>query len=152
MLNRPFHTRCRIVRHLVVLVSFTGPWLLRPCSAQSAPELEPLAGHSAHGETFNEGPRQKPYVMSGCGDVHLPIRCERKGTQAWFDQGVAQLHGFRHFEAERSFRQVAALEPGRSMAYWGMAMANFLATYWSITVSFGLLPRAKAAGTSFPRS
>ena len=126
MLNRPFHTRCRIVRHLVVLVSFTGPWLLRPCSAQSAPELEPLAGHSAHGETFNEGPRQKPYVMSGCGDVHLPIRCERKGTQAWVRSGCGPAGTGSGTSKRREIvsPKIAALEPGCSMAYWGMAMAN----------------------------
>src|SRR5690606_26137555 len=42
-----------------------------------------------------------------------------------FNQGIGQLHGFWYFEAERSFRQAAALEPGCAMAYWGMAMANF---------------------------
>ena len=39
-------------------------------------------------------------------------------------QGVSQLHGFWYFEAERSFRQVAAIDPDCAMAYWGMAMAN----------------------------
>ena len=34
------------------------------------------------------------------------------------------MHGFWYFEAERSFRQVAALDPDCAMAYWGMAMAN----------------------------
>ena len=34
------------------------------------------------------------------------------------------MHGFWYFEAERSFRQVAALSPDCAMAYWGMAMAN----------------------------
>ena len=45
-------------------------------------------------------------------------------AQKFFTQGVGQLHGFWYFEAERSFRQVAALDPQCAMAYWGMAMAN----------------------------
>jgi peroxiredoxin len=45
-------------------------------------------------------------------------------AQQFFDQGVGQLHGFWYFEAERSFRQVAALDPDCAMAYWGMALAN----------------------------
>src|SRR5262249_55295961 len=28
------------------------------------------------------------------------------------------------FEAERSFRQAAKIDPGCAMAYWGMAMSN----------------------------
>ncbi len=44
----------------------------------------------------------------------------------FFDQGVCQLHGFWYFEAERSFRQVAAVDPDCAMAYWGMARANTL--------------------------
>ena len=84
-----------------------------------------LAGHSYHGEVFNEGPRQKAYLMEGTGKVHLEVSTEIPDVQAFFNQGVGQLHGFWYFEAERSFRQVAALDPDCAMAYWGMAMANF---------------------------
>ncbi|HJT75665.1 MAG TPA: redoxin domain-containing protein [Gemmataceae bacterium] len=83
-----------------------------------------LAGHSQHGEIFNEGPRQKAYLMGGTGKVHLPVTTKTAEVQAFFDQGVGQLHGFWYFEAERSFRQAAALDPACAMAYWGMAMAN----------------------------
>lgn len=84
----------------------------------------PLAGHSYHGEAFNEGPRQKAYIMEGTGKVDFPITTGAPLAQTFFNQGVGQLHGFWYFEAERSFRQVAALDPGCAMAYWGMAMAN----------------------------
>ncbi len=83
-----------------------------------------LAGHSAHGEAFNEGPRQAAYFMGDTGDVHFPITTSSREVQEFFDQGVGQLHGFWYFEAERSFRHIAALEPSCAMAYWGMAMAN----------------------------
>ncbi len=72
--------------------------------------------------------------MRGMPKVHFPISCRfdakaagRPGSdrvvQAFFNQGVGQLHGFWHYEAERSFRQVALLSPGCAIAYWGMATA-----------------------------
>ncbi|MBL9129702.1 MAG: redoxin domain-containing protein, partial [Verrucomicrobiaceae bacterium] len=84
-----------------------------------------LPGHSAHGEAFNEGPRQAAVLIPGCGDaVKFPISTKNTDAQKFFTQGVGQLHGFWYYEAERSFRQVAALDPECAMAYWGMAMAN----------------------------
>ena len=82
------------------------------------------AGHSLHGEAFNEGPRQRARVIPGTGKVKLKISSKNQQAQAFFNQGVGQLHGFWYFEAERSFRQVAALDTNCAMAYWGMAMAN----------------------------
>ena len=86
---------------------------------------EILAGHSFHGEAFNEGPRQKAYLMEGTGNVDFPVTTKCEEAQAFFNQGIGQLHGFWYFEAERSFRQVALIDPDCAMAYWGMAMANF---------------------------
>jgi len=82
------------------------------------------AGHSYHGEVFNEGPRQAALLLDGMGNVHFPVTTSSEQAQKFFDQGVAQLHGFWYFESERSFRQVAALDPDCAMAYWGMAMSN----------------------------
>ncbi|MFC5455627.1 peroxiredoxin family protein [Prosthecobacter fluviatilis] len=82
-------------------------------------------GHSANGEAFNEGPRQAAVFIPGCGDaVHFPISSKNPDAQKFFTQGVGQLHGFWYYEAERSFRQVAAIDPDCAMAYWGMSMAN----------------------------
>ncbi|MDZ4405687.1 peroxiredoxin family protein [Prosthecobacter sp.] len=84
-----------------------------------------LPGHSAHGEAFNEGPRQAAVLIPGCGDaVKFPISSKKPDAQTFFTQGVGQLHGFWYYEAERSFRQVAAIDPDCAMAYWGMSMAN----------------------------
>jgi peroxiredoxin len=82
------------------------------------------AGHSQHGEAFNEGPRQKAYLMEGLGRVRFPATTSNAEAAKFVEQGVAQLHGFWYFEAERSFRQAAALDPDCAIAYWGMAMAN----------------------------
>src|SRR4026207_2478495 len=82
------------------------------------------AGHSLHGEAFNEGPRQAAYLMDGMPKIDFPAATQSKEAQAFFNQGIGQLHGFWYFEAERSFRQVALLDTNCAMAYWGMAMAN----------------------------
>lgn len=84
----------------------------------------PAAGHSIHGEVFNEGPRQRAYLMPGQGKVSFPVTTKSKEAQKFIDQGVAQIHSFFYFEAERSFRQASALDPECPMAEWGMAMAN----------------------------
>ncbi len=91
-------------------------------AGQAKPEV--LAGHSMHGDAFNEGPRQAAHLMGGTGKVNFPITSKVSDAQAFFNQGVGQLHGFWYFEAERSFRQVAALDPDCAMAYWGMCKAN----------------------------
>ena len=84
----------------------------------------PLAGHSYHGEVFNEGPRQKAYLMAGMPKIHFPVTTKSPQAQLFFEQGVGQLHGFWYYEAERSFRQAAMLDKNCAMAYWGMALAN----------------------------
>lgn len=81
-------------------------------------------GHSVHAHSFNEGPRQAAYLMSGMSNCRFPISTKNPMAQRFMDQGVAQLHGFWYFEAERSFRQAAAIDPDHPMAYWGMARAN----------------------------
>jgi len=97
------------------------PALAAPLPASRA---TPLPGHSLHGEAFDEGPRQKAQLLGGTGAVHFPITTTNALAQQFFDQGIGQLHGFWYYEAERSFRQVAALDPDCAMAYWGLAMAN----------------------------
>ena len=61
-------------------------------------------------------------ILPGMGTVHLPITTTSADAQAFFDQGVAQMHSFWAREAERSFLQAAALDPAAPMPYWGIAM------------------------------
>jgi peroxiredoxin len=82
------------------------------------------AGHSAHGEAFDEGPRQRAYLMKGMPKIDFPVTTKKPKCQAFVNQGLGQLHGFWNLEAERSFRQAAVLDPNCTMAYWGMARAN----------------------------
>lgn len=90
------------------------------CAAQSIYKQ----GHSYHGEPFDTGPRQKPWVMEGIGEAHFPITVKNQEVQKWFDQGNALLHSFWFYEAERSFRWCLKLEPDNAMAYWGLARAS----------------------------
>ncbi len=92
--------------------------------APPQPAEPTLAGHSYHGEAFNEGPRQRAYLMEGMSKVDFPVTTSVPRAQKFVTQGVAQLHGFWYFEAERSFRQAAMLDENCAMSYWGMAMAN----------------------------
>lgn len=82
------------------------------------------AGHSVHGDTFDEGPRRATPLIAGTGDVSFPITTRSDEAQRYFNQGIGQLHGFWYLEAERSFRHAASIDPTAPMAYWGMAMAN----------------------------
>jgi peroxiredoxin len=93
-------------------------------SATEANPATPAAGHSLHGEAFDDGPRHHAEAMQGMGKVSFAVSTARPEAQAFINQGVAQLHSFFYFEAERSFRQAAVLDPDCAMAYWGMAMAN----------------------------
>ena len=92
---------------------------------QDDPLAEILAGHSVHGHAFNEGPRQRAYLMGGTGNVQFEVTTKSKQAQAFINQGVGQLHGFWYLEAERSFRHAASIDPECPMAYWGAAMAAY---------------------------
>ena len=103
------------------------PSLIALCliGSLAAEEEELVPGHSHQGHAFNEGPRQAGELLGGTGEVSLPITTDWGKGQAFFNQAVGQLHGFWYYEAERSFRQIAAHDPDCAMAYWGMAMANW---------------------------
>lgn len=90
-----------------------------------AEEAGPLPGHSHVGEAFDEGPRVAAKAIPGTGKVRFPVTTAWDRGQEFFDQGIGQLHGFWYYEAERTFRQIAAEDPDCAMAYWGMAMANW---------------------------
>ncbi|MFP6676723.1 MAG: redoxin domain-containing protein, partial [Pirellulaceae bacterium] len=96
----------------------------KPADKDQAVESGPLAGHSNHGEIFNEGARQHAYLMSGMSNVQFKITTSNDEVQKFFNQGVSQLHGFWYLESERSFRHAASLDPDCAMTYWGMAMSN----------------------------
>ena len=113
-------------RVLGTIIAICASGLAKPAIAKESvvnSQNKVREGHSYHGEAFNEGPRQSAYLMKGMGRVRFSITTSVQEAQLFFTQGVAQLHGFWFFEAERSFRQAAMLDPDCAMAYWGMAVA-----------------------------
>ena len=123
-----------MARSLFIYYFFAGLLLLStsvlgeedsPATNETTSESQALAaGHSKHGEVFNEGPRQQAYLMPGTGKIKFEVTSENPVVQKFVEQGIGQLHGFWFFEAERSFRQAAMLDPDCAIAYWGMAQAN----------------------------
>lgn len=82
-------------------------------------------GHSLQGQAFTDGPRTAIDLIPGVREhINFPITTKSPEAQAWFNQGVGQLHGFWNFEAERSFRMVLKYDPDCAMAYWGLAMSH----------------------------
>jgi tetratricopeptide (TPR) repeat protein len=60
-------------------------------------------------------------LVEGYGNVHFPVTTRVAEAQKFFDQGVALMHSFWFYEADRSFEQAARLDPGCAMAQWGIA-------------------------------
>ena len=61
-------------------------------------------------------------LLDGQGKIDFKITTRSAEAQAFFNQGVAQMHSFWAREAERSFLQAAALDPAAPMPQWGIAM------------------------------
>jgi len=62
-------------------------------------------------------------ILDGMGVTNMPVRTKSAEAQAFFNQGMAQVHSFWFMESERSFLQAAALDPDMAMAYWGVAVS-----------------------------
>jgi tetratricopeptide (TPR) repeat protein len=88
------------------------PHILRTMAAlaalalAAAPARAQDHAHEAHGEL---------------GRVSFPTSCTA-AAQPVFERGVAMLHSFWFDQAQRTFEQAAAADPGCSMAQWGVAM------------------------------
>ncbi|MFN7920796.1 MAG: hypothetical protein U0Q16_11900 [Bryobacteraceae bacterium] len=61
-------------------------------------------------------------LLEGQGKIDFKITTSSAEAQAFFNQGVAQMHSFWAREAERSFLQAAQLDPTAPMPHWGIAM------------------------------
>lgn len=98
----------------------------QPASSQGEtlnPAEKYKQGHSRHGDAYNTGPREKPWVMEGIGKVNFPVTTAKPEVQMWVNQGIALLHSFWYYEAERAFRWAIKLDPDCAMAYWGLSLS-----------------------------
>ena len=104
---------------------FSG-WLLLSTTIRRRP---PAAGASEFARVgFVRYPFQFPSDASGKidggnGVSSFPITTASAEAQAFFNQGISQLHSFWARESEKSFMQAAQLDPNAAMAYWGIAMS-----------------------------
>lgn len=117
------------VRNVLLLVTLLTPspavFATESVKAEAESKSDgPAAGHSYHGEAFNEGPRQAAVLIEGMSPIQFDTSAKTPSAQKFIEQGIAQLHGFWYLEAERSFRQAAKEDPELAIAYWGMTMAN----------------------------
>ncbi|MEO8594473.1 MAG: hypothetical protein ABI759_14245 [Candidatus Solibacter sp.] len=84
---------------------------------------EAVAGRAQHQDM--KPAVEKPVTLyKGLGVWRHPIATKNVEAQQYFDQGLALLYSFNRYEALRSFRKAAELDPSAAMAYWGMAMAT----------------------------
>ncbi len=66
----------------------------------------------------------KPAILvAGYGKVHMSITTKSAEAQQFFNQGLALLHSFWGYEADRAFERAAQLDSDCAMAQWGIAMA-----------------------------
>jgi len=86
----------------------------QPAAAPKADACSPPPGAVA--------PSLPAKLLEGQGKIDLKITTRSAEAQAFFNQGVAQMHSFWVRESERSFLQAAALDPESPMPHWGIAM------------------------------
>jgi tetratricopeptide (TPR) repeat protein len=68
---------------------------------------------------------EKPVALHpGTGAWKHAIQTGSPEAQKFFDQGLALMYGFNRYEALRSFRKAAELDPKAPMPHWGIAMAT----------------------------
>ncbi len=69
--------------------------------------------------------QEKPaMLLSGTGTWKHSIRTSSLEAQRFFDQGLNEMYGFNRYEALRSFKKAAELDPKAVMPWWGVAMAT----------------------------
>src|SRR5215813_11013706 len=72
-----------------------------------------------------QAPAEKPVALyKDLGVWRHAIHTRNADAQKYFDQGLNLMYGFNRYEALRSFRKAAELDPQAAMTYWGMAMAT----------------------------
>lgn len=99
---------------LIALVLFAGGVLASAQTHQHGP-AEPVK--------IDVAKLPPPEKIDGIGQAHIPITTKSPEAQQWFDQGLALLHCFWFYEAERAFEQAVRLDPDCAMCHWGLSQA-----------------------------
>ncbi len=80
----------------------------------------PAAGQAEKGHLHADGDTHR--------EVHFPVTC-KPAVQSSFDRAVAVLHSYGYQDARRGFLTVAEQDPACGMAWWGVAMTYYHATW-----------------------
>lgn len=100
--------------------------------------------------------KQMAPLLENLGKYGMKVSTANERAQKFFNQGINLYYGFNHFEAFRSFKEVARLDPACAMAYWGQALslgpninlpmdpADTETVYKAIQKSLSLLDKASA--------
>lgn len=69
--------------------------------------------------------QEKPVtLLTGTGLWKHAIATDNPEAQRYFDQGLAEMYGFNRYEALRSFKKAADLDPAAAMPHWGIAIST----------------------------
>ncbi len=61
------------------------------------------------------------------GRVRFPVSCV-PAVQQPFERAVALLHSFWYLESAKAFAEIAQADPNCAMAYWGLAMSQWISS------------------------
>src|SRR5438067_714832 len=84
-----------------------------------------LAGGAVSVDAADEhGPAHRHAPPETLGSVDFRTSC-KPSVQIDFNRAVALMHSFQFGPAIKGFRQVLEVDPGCSIAYWGIALASW---------------------------
>ncbi len=124
-------------------------------SASEPPLTLSHAGCAAPGASVEPSLLERPTTRkSDIGDVHQPITTSSPDAQAFYDQGLTDLHHYVFIEAARSFHQALRSDPNCAMCWMGLARAEQGlerpdATAAAIAKAKELAPKATAKEQTF---
>ncbi|MBK6795884.1 MAG: hypothetical protein IPG76_03545 [Acidobacteria bacterium] len=100
----------------LIRASITVIALAMPALAQDNTQV-------CHTPIVTKASTAKAVMNEGYGKVNFKVTTGSAEAQAFFNQGLALLHSFWAYEADKSFERAAQLDPECAMAQWGIAMA-----------------------------
>src|SRR5262249_55763756 len=98
------------------------------CAATLRAGEPPAGAHpacAAPGEPVDPAVLERPTALqSGIGAVSQKITTKSPEAQAFYNQGLTNLHHYVWIEAARSFHQALRLDPSCAMCFMGLARAE----------------------------
>lgn len=102
-------------RSLIIACCF---WLLISITAQAQDNTA-----VCHLPNATKSSDKQAKLIEGYGKAHMTVTAKSPEAQSFFDQGLALMHSFWFYEADKSFERAAQLDPDCAMAQWGIAMS-----------------------------